>query len=259
MDKQTSIDGNVSGQDNSFEGPGEYHFIDGAKAINRTDFSLGGTTLAGLVQFCTVMKDDILLRKKESHLKFSPRTGVVELKVGQHGGFRDAGTETNYVPFTNMVGNAKFTEDHAAVKEMMNCEWEAHELGRHIQKHRHLFGDREHWEKTVTALRTMKHRIQSVVENTSNDQGNKKKLIEQNLEDAPVINITFRYSVFEGEAPMDITVFVAYDVDGSEVNLTLMGANIVKQERDMREAMIGKTRKELTDVFGAEIPFIDMN
>lgn len=271
-----------------FSTPGEYFFAEGTKPIHRGDLDIGDATLGGLVAFCKVRKESILARKGETHITFDSNDGdaVVKLNMGEHGGFLDRdlpGGETtthgsseggvtngssvrtdrkpnNYVPSTEVTGRAQFTDDHTKVKAMMvKGSWGTQELGKHLQSLRHLFADETHWSKVVSELRSMQLKITTVTEDIHKDSGVKSKAVQSVIDNAPDIVISMHYPIFRGEAATDVSMVVAWDVNGGGATIALRSDNLVKRERELAESLVNRTREALKGIFGEEIPFIDLN
>lgn len=238
--------------------PGSYYFIEGEPSMPKNDLKNDNLTFGGMERFCTVRKDAILEKAAMTHFAVKSAEQTMTLVVEEHGGHRAVGAER--IPGIYLTARARETEDHKVVKSMMTKSWDAHDLGKHIQTLRHLFADnKDGWSALVSRLRNMRHQVAAVYENSSTDQGQRKQTMEKQLEQAPMIEFTVTYKLYEDTPEQNVTLFVAYDCTNQGVSLRLLSENLIKQERDTVTGLIDKARTNILKLVGDAIPIVDVN
>jgi hypothetical protein len=242
--------------------PGTYYTVIGEQSIERRDQHITSATLAGLVEWVRARKADILsLQSKENDgakVEIDREAPDITLTLREHGGSKAVGG--TYLPSTEVVGSAKFSKDHIAVKALLANKYSALTLAETIQRNRHLFSDEGAWSKLVKQLAGMNFTISKIVEDTANDtKGERKKMFAQQITNVQEIAFMLRYSIYQGTDPVDIRVDVLYRVEHATVDLSLISISMETQERDAVNKMIDATVKQLREHLGDTIPFVEIN
>ena len=244
--------------------PGTYHVVSGEPSVARKDLHITNATFAGLVDFVKVRKDEILdqVFVADAHITVRESTQTIELVMGEHGGFRDneqRGQPASYVPSNKVTAVAKFSDDHNTVTALLSGKYEADKLAMKMRGLRHLFASKTDHENLVKVLRNTQHKVERIVENTSNDLGARKKSFDENIVNAEVIAFELKYAIHEGEEPRNVLVEVVYSIEGGSVLLSLLSTDLELDTREAVKMMITRTLAEIVKVTGEALPIIRLN
>lgn len=265
-----------------------YHTAVGEASIHLQDLNLQ-VSYRGLEAFVLARHKDILAKNNPSvhmgvQITHCLRENKVELTIYENGGMKGEGSSyrttttdkegvtthsegqyvRDYFPQTIITGVAKFSEDHLLVKNMLTGSYSHAELAKKIRTLRHLFATRDEWEKVYLALRNTKLKIEGIQESTGNDvTGERKKLLQARVVDessnAP-LEWNFRYSIFEGEDPVDVLVQENRELNNTEVIVKLAAFDFVQIERDMARSMMERTIGSLQALLPMDvIPYVHLN
>lgn len=240
--------------------PGDYRVMKGIAPIDRQDLTVNAT-LAGLVNFIAVRKDNILDRANEAHIKVSTGEKSVSLTIGEFNGYREEGG--SYVPQTVIYGSSAFTDDQKTVKVIMSGKHSPHELAMKLRDLPHLFADEASWKEAVSTLRSLSLKVSKAVKDTSNeDTGEREKAVKLVIESGAVaVEWNWKYAIYEGTDPVTVPVKVLYEADESMsgVYASVFNPRKVLQERKALEDMLANTVTEIRKVLGNAIPIIEVN
>ena len=244
--------------------PGTYHIVAGEPSVARKDMHIANATFAGLVEFVQVRKAEILdpVVAADAHLTVCERTQTIELVMGEHGGFRNnevGGIPSDYVPSNKVTAVAKFSDDHKTVTSLLSGSYRAENLAEKVRSLRHLFGTKADYEALFKRLRNTQHKVERIVESTSNDLGARKKGFDEQIVNAEVIAFQFRYAIHEGEAPRDVNVEVVYSIQGGDVVLQLLAMDLELDTREAVKLMIDNTIKAIREVTNQALPIVRLN
>jgi hypothetical protein len=244
--------------------PGAYYLVQGEPSVPRKDLHIDKATFDGLVEFVKVRKDEILdpAVACDSHLTVCERTQTIELVLGEHGGFkheRDAIAPTHYVPSNKVTAVAEFSKDHNTVLALLSGRYEADKLAAKIRTLRHLFATKTEHEQLVKVLRSTQHKVERIVESTSNDLGARKKGFDEQIVNAEMIAFELRYAIYEGEEPQKVMVEVVYSIEGGNVILSLLSLDLELDVRDAVKQMIARTVQSIREMVGNALPIIRLN
>jgi hypothetical protein len=240
---------------------GNYRVMKWVKPIEKADWDDSSLTLAGMVNFIQVRKDQILARKDEAHIMVSSKRSSITLVIGEHGGQRvEGGT---YVPSVVLTGTNTFTEDQKTVAAIMAGNHRPHELALKLRELPHLFSDEASWADAVKKLRSLNLMVSKAIKDTSNeDTGEQEKAIKLVIDSGTVeVTWNWRYAIYEGTDPVEVPVRVLYEADEnmSGVFARVFNPRKVQQERKALEDMLASTVADIKAVLGDNLPIIRIN
>lgn len=243
--------------------PGQYYFKEGEETIHHEDLSIPECTLSGLVEYIRVRKDAILTCNKPleddgAHITFQPTAGLVKMVLREHGS-SNHNSDLRRTPSTLITASVRQTEDAIEVHRMLEWSGTVHELAIKLRKLRHLFKDGVAHKELVNTLRGVQHKVERIIDDTSNDLGARKKGYEEEIINAKPIEFEMTYPFYEGEKPMSVTMEVIYQVTGGEVKVSLLALDLVHQERELKEAMVQHCLAKIREHLGDALPIMRMN
>jgi hypothetical protein len=242
--------------------PGEYHIVHGEESVDRKDLLMTNCTLAGLLQYAQKRKAFILSLKPENddgaYVEVDVNDGEVTLLLREHGGSKDVGGV--YKPDTEVQGKVGFTKDHELVKSFLAKKYDLpRAMAWDLRKALHLFADRQSYDSIVKKLGEMNFKVSTILEDTLKDNGQKKKLLEQSIENHEAVEFPFHYRMVHGYEKQSVDVMVLFEVKGTNVELQLFSPTLLTQERDIKEALVNSAVAAMKTELGDTIPFIEVN
>lgn len=241
--------------------PGTYYLVNGEPAVNMVDLKISNATFDGLLDYIRARKAVILSQDPDidcgAHLTVCDRTQEITLKMMEHGGLKGVGTD--YDPAVTVHAKAQFSDDHTTVQALLKKQFSADGLATEIRKLRHLFGTKLDHEALFKKLRNTQHKVERIVETTSNDLGARKKGFDEQIVNADVIAFQLKYAIHEGEEPKFVNVEVVYQIQGGDVVLSLLAVDLLLDEREAVKAMMSRTIDKIKEHLGEALPIIRLN
>lgn len=246
---------------NHMKEPGTYHLVEGEPSVSNKDLSITGATFDGLLQFIAVRKATILSQDPSSdsgaHIVVNERTQEITLRVREHGGWKPVGGA--YMPATVVHAKAAFSDDHQTVQKLLAGQYRAEALADKIRVLRHLFPTKADHDALFKTLRNTMHKVERIVESTSNDLGARKKGFDEQIVNAEVIAFVLRYPIYEGEEAKNVVVEVVYTIQGGDVILSLLAVDLLMDEREAVKDMMSRTIGKIREHLGDALPVIRLN
>ena len=166
---------------------------------------------------------------------------------------------SDYIPSNRVTAVAKFSKDHDTVVDLLSGRYEADALAKKIRGLRHLFSTKTDHERLVKTLRSTQHKVERIVESTSNDLGARKKGFDEQIVNAEVIAFELKYAIHEGEEPRKVIVEVVYTIESGNVILSLLSVDLELDTRDAVKMMIDRTVQAIREVLGDALPIVRLN
>lgn len=220
------------------------------------DMVIPSATMKGLANFVRARKDAILARTHETNFLVETRMSQIALTVGEHGG-RKGLSDTDRVTATIVVAKSDRTDDfNTVLRYVKKAHPNAHDLAMEFRKLPHLFENETEWARVVGELRNTNVKIQKIYKDTSVDaESREKRMLVEITEGKLDLLWHFYVPFFEGEERQYIPVRAIYEVcdGGNRVEIVLLSAGLVQQERDFLKDMLERTVQELENILGVNV------
>ena len=245
---------------------GMHRFSQREKPVFAGDTVVGKVTLRGLVNYVRSKSELLLERANGAVFLVNEEDASICLDVNHAGGYSYGKNHDRYEPRIVIAASATKSSDAKLVEAIMGRNWSSlSELGVKLRDCLHLFPSKEMYKQVVGQLRNATLVVKRILQEASDDSGNKAYNFEQKLENAGDLSIawTFRYRMFDGEEPIELPVVIVYGVNQSlsGVDATVFSAERVNIERAEKERLVTRTIKDLSNVLSKgsdteSIPFV---
>ena len=181
------------------------------------------------------------ISSKESHVIIDDDNQEIILCVNEHDYYKD--TIKGKLLFDSDLNKFGINEDKL---------FSIGELIQLLRLKKYMFADSEQHLKLISSLKQFKIKIEKDIENSDDDRGNTRKLIEQKLTTEVPMNFTLDTPIFKGEPKSKFEVEIAIILRDAAIALWLQSSeletltkSISEKKLDLEEKKIIATNKEL--------------
>lgn len=180
-----------------------------------------------------------LFQTDEVHVLYNQANGTIELMMGEN------------LPYNSMVkGRLLINPELTALGINSYNAMDKAELIKILRLKRHLFFSAEVHTKLLDQLRNMQSKLTTIIDDTNDQKGNKRDMIERKLEQSVDLKFVLVMPIYAGLNPEEFEVNILIDYQGGDtIMYYLESHDLVTKMENIKQEII---TKELAG-FGEEI------
>lgn len=141
-------------------------------------------------------------------------------------------------------------------------KWEINALRQLFQRSSFHFANRDEWLKMITSLQKFKSTVVRIYDNQSDNSGNSKIALENQVQEANVIkSFKLNISIFEGYEKHSFNVEIGVDVSSAETKLFLYSEELYHLMESLKENYMNAelTRFAKMEKFGGLMSIVNIS
>lgn len=136
---------------------------------------------------------------------------------------------------TTIIGELRLNEDLKKFKINENHLWNTSDLAKFLKMNRLFFSDADQCAKMVSELNSLKAKIQTEIEQSQNDRGNSKQVLNVKVDSNVPLKFKLKMPIFIGFPAKTFNVEICLETTERQVSVWLESAElneIILGERD---------------------------
>ncbi len=105
-------------------------------------------------------------------------------------------------------------------------EWSLNTLANHLKMHKYYFQDNDDGAKVISELKQFKGKISTTMEDSNDDRGQMKKLIEKQLDSNVPMSFDLSIPIFKGQEKSVFKVEIAIELRDAAVAVSLISPEV---------------------------------